>query len=148
MSRSVIATVAAAVVLTTATPVAAQEPVQASQPVDLAAVTTPVLDSWAYERPSSAPNALKALYGSYGVLQGLDLYSTSVALKAGAHEMNPVMNGGAAAAAAVKAAMSLTTYYAVHRMAKKNRKGAIVTMAILNGITATVVANNLKNSRR
>jgi hypothetical protein len=49
---------------------------------------------------------------------------------------------------AIKAALGVTTYYMVNKMSKKNRKGAIVTMAILNGVTAAVVANNLKNSRR
>ena len=107
----------------------------------------PVLDSWAYERPSSSP-ALKTLLGTYIVLQGLDIYSTGAARRAGAHEANPVMDRGMMQATAVKAVTGLTTYYFVNRMAKKNRKGAVITMAILNGVTAAVVANNLKNSRR
>lgn len=145
MSRFFIAAVAAAIVFSSAAPVAAQEPVTAQ--LDLATAPAPALDSWAYERPSSSP-ALKTLIASYSVLQGLDMYSTSVALRAGAREANPVMNRGLAQATALKAVMGLTTYYAVNRLSKKNRKAAVVTMAILNGVTAAVVANNMRNSRR
>jgi hypothetical protein len=49
---------------------------------------------------------------------------------------------------AFKAAMGAGTMMATRAMATKNKKAAIVTMAVLNGVTAAVVANNLKNARR
>ena len=100
-------------------------------------------------RTAQAPSrTLRALYGSYFALQGADIYSTVVARRAGAREVNPVMDGNVGQAIAVKAVAGLTTYYAVNRMAKTNKKAAIVTMAILNGITAAVVANNIKTAGR
>jgi hypothetical protein len=37
--------------------------------------------------------------------------------------------------------------YFTERAWKKNRKGAVVLMAVVNGVTAAVVANNLKVAR-
>jgi hypothetical protein len=90
--------------------------------------------------------AMKTLFGSYFALQGADVYSTAAAQRSGAHEINPVMDGNLGQVLAVKALTGLTTYYAVNKMAKTNRKAAIVTLAILNGVTAAVVVHNLKNS--
>ena len=58
------------------------------------------------------------------------------------------MDGNLGQVMAVKAVTGLTTYYAVNRMAKTNKKAAIVTLAILNGVTAAVVAHNLKTAGR
>ena len=89
--------------------------------------------------------AMKTLFGAYFALQGADIYSTAVARRAGAREINPVMDGNVGQVLAVKAVAGLTTYYAVNRMAKNNRKAAVVTLAILNGVTAAVVVHNVKN---
>jgi hypothetical protein len=62
--------------------------------------------------------------------------------------MNPIMDGGSMQMWGVKAATGVGTYFAVRSIAKKSRKGAIVTMLVLNGVTAAVAANNLKNARR
>ena len=96
-------------------------------------------------KPSST---LRALYASYFALQGADVYSTVAARRSGAREINPVMSDNLGQVMAVKAATGLTTYYAVNRMAKSNKKAAIVTLAILNGVTAVVAAHNLKNASR
>ena len=110
-----------------------------------------VLTPQALELPRAAPGpsrTLRALYGSYFALQGADVYSTIAARRAGAREVNPVMDGNVGQALAVKAVAGLTTYYAVNRMAKTNKKAAIVTLAILNGVTAAVVAHNLNTAGR
>ncbi len=146
MARSLIASLFTAVLVAVATPVAAQEHTTPLPQTESVISSPPVAGAWMTDRP--VPKSIKALYGSYAVLQGLDMYSTSVALRAGAREANPLMQTSMGHAIGLKAVMGLTTYYAVNKMSKKNRKGAMVTMVILNGVTAAVVANNLKNSRR
>jgi len=99
---------------------------------------------------ASRPAALLGLYASLGVLQVLDLYSTRRAVDAGARELNPVVGNAAkntGAMLAVKALSTAGSIYFTERAWKKNRKGAIVLMAIVNGVTAAVVANNMKNVR-
>ena len=91
---------------------------------------------------------LNVLFASYGVLQGLDMYSTIAARNHGAREVNPLLNTGYTEAFAVKAALTAVTYVTTRAMGKKNKKAAVVTMMILNGVTAAVVANNLKNAGR
>lgn len=108
--------------------------------------STVVLELHPSTRGSSS--VLNVLYGSYFSLQGADVYSTMVARRAGAREINPVMDGNLGQMMAVKAVTGLTTYYAVNRMAKTNKKAAIVTLAILNGVTAAVVVHNLKTPGR
>jgi hypothetical protein len=49
---------------------------------------------------------------------------------------------------AVKAASTAASIYFTERAWKKNRKGAIVLMAVVNGVTAAVAARNLHNARR
>jgi hypothetical protein len=108
-----------------------------------------VLPRWAMDRPQGRPAVLPALYGTYVALQGLDFYSTRKALAAGAHEANPVMRGGhGATMLAVKAAAGVGTIYFAERAWKKNKAGAIVLMAVLNGATAMIAAHNLQNARR
>jgi hypothetical protein len=110
--------------------------------------TTVPLPSWAVERPVTSPALKAVLFGSHAAVQALDLYSTVLAKRNGAREMNAIMDGGTARMFGVKAATSVATYFAVRSMAKKSRKGAIVTMLVLNGVTAAVAANNLKNARQ
>jgi uncharacterized protein DUF5658 len=147
MSRSVLSSLVAALMLSSAVSATAAENGDKAEKTEPATVAAPVLDAWAHER-APASSALKVLYGSYGVLQGMDVYSTTVALRGGAREANPLMQTHMGQAMAFKAVMGLSTYYAVNKLSKKNRTGAIVTMAILNGVTAAIVANNMKNSRR
>ena len=110
-----------------------------------------VADAWAPRGQSTTAvpsKTLTALQVSYVGLQGLDVWTTIAARNAGAREVNPLMAGGHGASTAFKAAMGVGTMLATRSMAKKNKKAAIVTMAVLNGVTAAVVANNLKNARR
>ena len=108
-----------------------------------------VADAWAREQGTAAPSkALTALQVSYVGLQGLDVWSTIAARNAGAREANPLMGGGYAKGTAFKAAMGAGTMLATRAIARKNKKAAVVTMVVLNGMTAAVVTNNLKNARR
>lgn len=108
----------------------------------------PPLPAWALDRPDHRPAAVTALYGSYAALQVLDLVTTRKALSAGATEANPIMNTGGAAQIAAKVAGSAATVYFAERAWKKNRAGAIVLMAVINGATAAVVARNAQHARR
>jgi hypothetical protein len=141
MFRSISCVGIAALSLGLAAPVAAQE--KGTQP--LAAPSAAVAAAWAQE--ASTPRSLKVLYMSYGVLQGLDMYSTILARQNGAREVNPMMDTGYAQASLVKGLMATGTFAAVKNLEKKNRKAAVVTMVALNVVNAAVVANNFRNAR-
>lgn len=96
------------------------------------------------------PKALAPMYATLGVLQALDVYSTRRALAGGGAEANPVMRDAAQSSAGMMAVKALSTagsIYFAERAWKKNRKGAMILMAAINGVTAAVVANNLRNAR-
>jgi hypothetical protein len=145
MFASVIRTVALTLILMPPTQVFAGEKAVSHS----LAPSKAVADAWAREQGTAAPSkALTALQVSYVGLQGLDVWSTIAARNAGASEVNPLMAGGYVKGTAFKAAMGAGTMLATRAMAKKNKKAAVVTMVVLNGVTAAVVANNLKNTRR
>jgi uncharacterized protein DUF5658 len=115
------------------------------------AAGAPALPEWAVERVQHRPALLPALYASYGSLQVADLVTTMQAVNAGAHEVNPTMKpaiGSSASMLAIKAATGAGAIYLSERMWKKNRVGAIVLMATVNGVTAAVVAHNMRTARR
>lgn len=101
-------------------------------------------------RPSS--RALVALSGTYGVLQGVDMYSTMVARKRGAREVNPLLDAfidaGYPQATAWKGVMTAGTIFGIKSMEKKSRKAAVITAVGLNAISAVVVANNFRHARQ
>lgn len=104
--------------------------------------------AWAFD--AKRPSALPAMYAGLGVLQALDIYSTRRAIAGGATELNPVLAPGArntAVMAAVKGASTALSIYFVERAWKRNRKGAVVLMGVINGLTAAVVAKNLHNAK-
>ena len=104
---------------------------------------------WSLSQSPRRPAMLSTLYGTYGALQALDVVTTRRALAAGAREQNPVMNNGnMATMIAVKAAAGVSTVYFTERLWKKNRAGAIVVMAALNGVSAAIVAHNQRIGRR
>lgn len=144
MVRPLLRLVSAALVLSAV-------PAMAEEKAGLVAPSAAVAAAWASEGqqqqqgPSSA--ALKALYGSYGALQTLDMTSTIQARSRGAREVNPLLDGGHMQAAATKIALAAATVAAVKLIEKKNRKAAFVTMVALNAATAVVVVNNYKNAR-
>lgn len=109
----------------------------------------PALASWAVRERDKRPATLTTLYGSYAVLQVLDVVSTRRALDAGAREVNPLMRGGnMTTMIGVKAATGAATIYFAERMWKKNKVGAIAVMAALNGANAIIVARNQQHARR
>jgi hypothetical protein len=116
-----------------------------------APVFRPRAEAWMVDRQENRPSALPVMYATLGALNALDIYSTRQALAAGAREANPLMDkpsGSAGAMMAVKALSMAGTIYFTERAWKKNRKGAILTMAIINGATAAIAAHNLRNARR
>lgn len=108
-----------------------------------------VPEAWTLDRRETRPALLPALYASLAALQVYDVYSTRRALGAGAHEGNPLMRkaGNSGAMLAVKALSTAGTIYFTERAWKKNRKGALIMMAALNGATAMIAARNLRNAK-
>jgi hypothetical protein len=123
----------------------------AAEPLRQAPVFRPRTEAWTSDRQERRPAALPVMYATLGALNALDIYSTRQALAAGAHEANPLMkkaSGTAGAMTAVKALSMAGTIYFTERAWKKNRKGAVVMMALINGATAAIAANNLRNAKR
>lgn len=122
----------------------------AQQPVSRPVLAPKPLERWQIDAPESRPAALPILYASLGALHVADTLSTQHALKAGAREANPLMRTPArdtGAMLAVKALSMTGTIYFAERAWKKNRKGAVVLMAVINGVTAAVTARNIRNAR-
>jgi hypothetical protein len=108
-------------------------------------------ETWMHDRVEKRPAALPAMYAALGALNVLDVYSTRRAIGSGAAEVNPLMKkaaGSSSAMMAVKALSTAGTIYFSERAWKKNRKGAIVMMALINGATAAITARNFKNAQR
>jgi hypothetical protein len=127
-------------------------------PVSLAAAiaTVPVPapetapEPWMVDRKVGRPGAVTTMYGTLVALQALDIYSTGRSLERGGAEVNPLLKdaaGNRASMIAVKAISTATSIYFAERAWKKNRKGAVALMAVVNGVTAAVVAHNLRNAR-
>jgi hypothetical protein len=101
------------------------------------------------EKPTAAavtrPAALPVLYASLAALQFYDGYSTLNGRSRGAREVNPMMQWMAASPArfwTVKGATTAASIVIAERMWKHSRVGAIVTMAVVNGVAAVVAARN------
>ena len=99
-------------------------------------------------RPAAPSRVLTALQISYAGLQTADMWTTIAARNNGAREANPLMDGSYTKGIAFKAAMGIGTVLATRAMGKKSKKAAVVTMVVLNGVTAVVAANNLRHARR
>jgi hypothetical protein len=109
----------------------------------------PTVTLWTLSQQPKRPAVLPVLYASYLTLQAADIVSTRKALSAGAHEANPLMGAGQMGTMIIaKAAAGASTMYFTEKLWKKNRVGAIVVMAALNGATAAIVAHNTRNFRR
>lgn len=101
-------------------------------------------------REVKRPSILPALYVTFGTVQAWDLYTTTAALKNGAHEANPVaarFAGNTAQMIALKAATSAATIFFTERAWRKNRVSAVVVMAAINGGIAAVAMHNAGNAR-
>ena len=108
-------------------------------------------ETWMLDRPERRPAALPAMYATLGALNALDAYSTRRAVGMGAHEANPLMKKAARSSGtmlAVKALSTAGTIYFTERAWKKNRKGAVILMAIVNGTMAAISARNFRNAQR
>src|SRR5688500_13401462 len=71
-------------------------------------------EAWMLDRKVGRPGAVKALYGTLGILQALDVYSTQRALGRGGSEINPLMKKTAGNQAAMIAAKALSTAGAIY----------------------------------
>lgn len=122
-------------------------------PVEQSLRSAPAVpEAWTIDRPvtNSRPSALPVMYAALGGLQAFDIYSTRRAITAGATEANPLMQRAAAGSGtmlAVKALSTVGTIFFAERMWKKNRKGAMILMAVINGATAAVAMRNMRNAR-
>ena len=147
MFRRLMSSLLALVILSSAVPAFASEKDRKGRPT--LAPSAAVAAAWAREdkaRERRSDRVLKSLFGTYVVLQGLDLYSTRKALENGGREANPLMGDGRDTA--FKLGMAGVTLGTAKLVAKKNKKAAIVTMIVLNSAMAAVVANNMKIARR
>jgi hypothetical protein len=101
--------------------------------------------------PEVRPAALLPLYASMGVLQALDVHSTSRGIAAGGREANPVMQpivGNRAVFIGVKAVTTAGVVWASEQLwRRQNRKAAIVLTAVTNIGLAAVVAHNYRAAR-
>jgi hypothetical protein len=107
--------------------------------------------AWTLDRRDRRPAAMAPMYAAFAGLQALDVYSTRRAIDAGAREANPLMRGASGSAGsmiAVKALAGAGTIYFAERAWKTHRKGAIVLMAVVNGISAAATIRNLRNASR
>ena len=110
------------------------------------AVLAPASDPIVMKRPSVLP----ALYVTFAAMQTWDVYSTAVALKAGARESNPVaatVAGNPASMIGLKVASTASVIYFTERMWKTNPVKAVLVLAAINGATAAVSMHNMRNAR-
>jgi hypothetical protein len=93
--------------------------------------------------PSRAP--IVWLYVSAGVLQAMDLYTTSRGMKGGAHETNALIRkGNSGTTIALKAATTAAGIVLAEKLWKKNKAAAILSMVAANAITSYAVVNNYR----
>ena len=93
------------------------------------------------------PAVLPTLYASFVSLQAYDVYSTRRGLSQGAIEANPLMQGVVGSTPgfiAMKAVTTGASIFIAERLWKTNRKAAIITMIVANGVMGAVAANNAR----
>jgi hypothetical protein len=99
------------------------------------------------EKPNDRATAFHALTAAFLTLSVLDSYTTSVALKHGLQEKNPVIAPIAADSTALyitKAALAVTTIIAAKQVWTVNRVAGIVTMVAANAVSSFVVMHNAR----
>jgi hypothetical protein len=125
-----------------------EQPVVKAASAETRVITLPL--SSAYHPQLKRPALLPVLYLTLGTMQAWDLYSTSAALKAGAHEANPTaaaFSGSKGSLLGLKVATTAGTIFFAERAWKKNRVAAVVMMTAINGATAAVAMRNMRNAR-
>ena len=101
-------------------------------------------------RGAGSSATFKSLYASTAIMQGLDVHSTMAILKHGGGEANPLMGGlvtNKAAFIGVKAAVAAGTIMAAHKIGKRNKVAAVVTLVAINSAYAFVVQHNYRVAR-
>jgi hypothetical protein len=96
---------------------------------------------------SAGRRLLLPLYVSYGILQALDVHSTTRAIERGGVEGNPMMAGVAGqplAMSVLKAGGAAATIVLAERLRKRSRVGAVLLMAGVNSVYGMVVAHNYR----
>jgi hypothetical protein len=103
-------------------------------------------------RPTFGGKSLMtSLYATTALMQALDVHSTLSAIKAGAVEANPIMgrlSGNPGALVASKAAVAAVSIWAAHKISKKNKVAAVVTLVAVNSAYAMIVSHNYRLARR
>ena len=130
--------------------IAAAEDKEEAQLTRVVTLIVPMSPGASYSPALTRPAALPALYVSLGAMQVFDVYSTRSALKAGAREANAIaapFSGNAGSMLGLKAATTVGTIVFAERLWKKNKVGAIVMLAAINGATAAVSIHNMRNAK-
>jgi hypothetical protein len=84
-----------------------------------------------------------SMYATQGLLQTLDVMTTTTALAAGHREANPLFkNGSLSTMVIAKAAAVGVNIWAVERLRKTNPKAAMWLMKVSNAMMSAVVVNN------
>ena len=105
------------------------------------AVTTPDF------RPTGSSKLMTSLYASTVMMQALDVHSTLSALRSGATEANPLMQGATRNQAmfmAVKVGVAASTILAAKQLSKRNKAAAVATLVAINSAYALVVSHNYR----
>ena len=120
----------------------------AAQDVAAPPVTDPPVVNGTDVQGPKRPGLLIPMYVANAALHGLDVYSTSEALKAGYREANPLLrNANPATIVGLKAAATLTSVFVAEKLWRRNRMAAVAVMVGLNVGLAAVVANNYRITR-
>lgn len=118
-----------------------------AQPIRLSELEQGPIQIAPVNRGAGSSAALKSLYASTAIMQGLDVHSTMAVLKHGGGEANPLMGGlvkNKAAFIGVKAAVAASTILAARQIGKRNKVAAIVTLVAINSAYAFVVQHNYR----
>jgi hypothetical protein len=132
------------------TPLAKAQRIDAAQRMAPMAPMMTMTPLSSYAPAVKRPAVLPALYVTLGVMQAMDIYSTSAALKTGAKEANPTaapFAGNTGSMIGLKAATMAGTIFFSERMWKTNKVGAIAMMVAINGATAAVSMHNMQNAK-
>ena len=102
------------------------------------------------EATMKRPAILPAMYVTSAAVQAMDVYSTTMALKAGARESNPVaapFAGNPGSMIGLKVVSTASAIYFTEKMWKTNPVKAVLVLAAINSATAMISMHNMKNVR-
>jgi Domain of unknown function (DUF5658) len=95
--------------------------------------------------PARRPAALIPLYGAFTALQAADAHSTTLTLRHGGTELNPLMGGVAGSPKglmAVKLATTAITIAATEMLWRGHPRAAVIAMTIITSGYGVVVGHN------